>query len=120
MPTDCTELSPAAQAIFAKLEPFFPPDPWKRPCWFADGQVIDNGKHDLRKAADRKQLKERYEGFIGYSITLDAGNYRAEHGSLEGFTEQRHSQIVSSYAERILLLKDLDFQIETQDFVDSL
>jgi hypothetical protein len=119
MSRDCKRLSPAAREIFKKLEPFFPPDPWKKPLWVKSGRVYSNGWHDLKLAADRKKLLESNKSFMGYCIQGKASSFRDKHGSLEGFADEPISKMVAHNALLQLLLEDLDFQIETMDLVEA-
>ncbi|MEK7654377.1 MAG: hypothetical protein AAB345_03850 [Patescibacteria group bacterium] len=119
MATDCEKLSPAAKKIFDKLKPFYPPDPWRKPRWEKDGVVIDNGTYDLRRHADRKRLEDNRQSFLGYMLALAASIHRDGAGSMQGFTEKHFSEHMQQVAEQLLLLRDLDFQIETVDLVDD-
>ena len=119
MPTDGEKLSPKAQMIFKSLEPFFPPDPWKKPRWEAEGRVFDNGWFDLRKRADRTRLAENQKSFLGYLVEMEAIHQKTLTGSLEGFTKMHFTRVMQMCAEIVILLNDLDFQIETGDVVDE-
>jgi hypothetical protein len=117
--TNCEQLSPKAKEIFKKLEPFFPPDPWKKPCWEEEGVVTHNGRYDLRKAADRKKLEDWNKSFVGYILVLQASMYRDSHGGLLiGFDREHITPHMQNVAELLLILQDLDFQIETGDLMD--
>lgn len=115
MAIDCPALSSKAQEIFAKLEPFFPPNPWGKPQWFAEGKISDDGWYDLRLATDRRRLEEKLKGLIGHFVELKAESYRKKHACLTGFTNEHFDPGMQKQAEVLLLLKDLDFQIETLD-----
>ena len=120
MARDCVELSAKAQEIFARMQPYFPPDPWNTPRWMAEGMVHDNGWYDLRLAADRTRLEEKRRSFIGSMVVTAASSYREKTkvtGSLAGFSDERFSFMIQHEAELLLLLQDLDFQIETGDLV---
>lgn len=118
MTRDVDVLSPKAQVIFAKLELYFPPDPWKNPRWLPEGIVKDNWVYDLRKNADRKRLETWENSMIGYSVKTQASMYRDKHqGSLDGFTDTTFPRSIRRHVEVLLIVSDLDFQIETGDIV---
>jgi hypothetical protein len=119
MATDCEVLTPNARKIFEKLKPFFPPDPWKKPNWFEDGTVRDNGLFDLRKSQDRTRLIETSKSTLGSFVELQAIIYQKKNGTLEGFEVDHFGQMIKKEAELLLLLNDLDFQIETADLIDT-
>lgn len=119
MARDCEKLSTGALEIFKKLEPFFPPDPWKNPQWKEEGVVISNWTYDLRKHADRERLEIWTQRRIGSSIRTTAGVLKAKEGSLESFTEQKFGEYIKKLVELLLILDDLSFQIETQDILDE-
>lgn len=113
---DCEKLSPNAIKIFEQIKTFFSPDPWKNPQWSEDGEVYDNGWHDLRKAEDRDKLIKKYEHIIGHVIVLSARN-KMERG--EVFTKSVFNFRASKrWIEIAGLLYDLDFQIETLDLIE--
>ena len=116
---DCETLSPGAAQIFELLKPFFPPDPWKNPRWNEDGTVEDNGKYDLRKSADRHKLLEKTRSTLGQFVETVAGVYQTKNGSLEGFENHHFGPMIRHKVGLLFLLRDLDFQIETGDFVDA-
>ena len=119
MARDCDELSPKARAIFAKLKPYFPPDPWNGPRWKEGGEVEDNGRFDLRLSTDRKRLMNEKGLNIAYLVELSASQYRKTHGnSLKGFRQRRFGRLVEDAVKFFFLLDDLDFQIETGDLVE--
>ena len=119
MARDCEEFSKEAGVIFKRLEPFFPPDPWKNPQWMEEGIVIDNGKFDLRLSADRQKLIQKIESTLGYFVQNAASAYRARRSprSLEGFETEHFGEMIKNKAELLLIIEDLDFQIETYDAV---
>jgi len=115
---DCENLSPKALEIFKKLEPLFPPNPWKTPQWQVEGIVIDNWTYDLRKEADRKRLEEWHLHMIGFKMRSDARRILEESGTLLGVENRHIPQGIQRHLEILLILSDLDFQIETGDFTD--
>lgn len=119
MAINCEVLSPNAQAIFKKLEPYFPLGPWKDAYWLEEGKVRDNGWFDLRLAADRNRLMEQKKSFLGYLVEGAASSFRNKTGSMEGFANEPFSPLTQAHAEILLLLNDLDFQIETLDLVEA-
>ena len=119
MPTDCEALSDNAQAIFAKLQPFYPPDPWDKPQWEAVGRIFDNGWHDLRLAADREKMTRWYKNLLGYLVEMSAIGYMRDHSTLEGFTQLHFTDHMRKVGHELLILNELDFQIETMDLVES-
>lgn len=120
MARDCETLSKKAQAIFNKLKPFFPPNAWGRPFWEREGTIAGDGTLDLRKSADRKHMEEKILSFIGNVVGLEASSFRKNNnGSLSGFKDQKYSAIIQHEAEKLLILRDLDFQIETADVIDG-
>lgn len=113
-------LSVDARAIFEKIKPHFPLDPWGKPRWTEEGKVFDNGWFDLRKKADRRRLEEQRKSFLGYLVQVRARAYRdRNHQSIEGFAGEPFSQVIEDYAELLLFLEDLDFQIETMDLAEN-
>jgi len=119
MNTDCGALSSSAKKIFARIKPFFPPDPWKNQMWADDGRVNTNGWYDLRKSADRKRLMEEKKNFLGYLVESEANMFLEVIGSLERFTSCQFTEMMKREAQLLLLLRDLDFQIETMDVVEE-
>ena len=119
MAVDCKAFSSKAEEIFGKLEPYFPPDPWGKPRWIYGGKVFDNGWYNLCKSKDRMKMIRLKRSLAGYIAEVEAAYYRGRKGSLSGFTRQRFTPLVQNTLELLLLLQDLDFQIETSDFVDS-
>ncbi|MDP2629695.1 MAG: hypothetical protein Q8P45_03295 [Candidatus Harrisonbacteria bacterium] len=118
MARDCEQLSPAAQAIFAKLKPFFPPDPWKRPRWQEEGIIIDNGTFDLRKYEDRKRLEEVHGRHIAFQIITEASQHQ---DNLDDYAigGSPMSKLLRKHIKIVLILQDLDFQIETTDICED-
>jgi hypothetical protein len=122
MAIDCEQLSPNAQKIFEKLKPYYPPDPWDKPQWFPEGIVHEIGspRYDLRKSADRQKLIDWVLHMLGVIVETDASIYaKKRHGSLKGFTRTHFSRMLQHEAEFLLILRDLDFQIETMDLVEG-
>ncbi len=119
MSQDCAVLSPKARAIFEKLKPFFPPDPWGGEHWFEDGRVFDNTMYDLRKSAVRKKLLDETMHTIGYMLYVDVGVYKDQHGTLVGFENEKLSPIVQRPLELLCLLFELHHQIDTMDQMDG-
>jgi len=123
--TDCEQLSANARKIFEKIIPYFGKkglDPWGKPVWEAEGIIHETGspRYDLRTSAGRQKMIDWYQHMIGHSVYIDADSYRRKHRSLQGFTRQRYSRMVRNWAELLVLLYDLDFQIETLDLVESI
>lgn len=113
---DCPKLSPNARKIFEKITTFYPPDPWHQPQWIAEGKVFDNGWYDLRKAKDRDELIRWYERLIGHFIVESA---RVARDKKKKLTHSVFSLRVSKrWIELVVLFYELDFQIETLDFVE--
>ena len=112
------QFSPAAFEIFKKLEPFYPPNPWGRPQWLEGGRVYANGWLDLRDGADREKLMENTRQVIATFVEVAADIHLKEGKSLESFDNERYSKAVVHELERLFILKDLDFQIETGDLAD--
>ncbi len=118
--TDCETLSDGASQIFRKLEPHFPPDPWNKPQWEAEGIVSNNGKFDLRKSFDRDRLERQVRSTIASFVEVKAGVYTKEHGgSLGGFEIDHFGPMIRQKMELLLILRDLDFQIETGDLLEG-
>ncbi|MBI3633822.1 MAG: hypothetical protein HY226_06065 [Candidatus Vogelbacteria bacterium] len=112
---DCEELSPKSREIFEKIKKFFSPDPWKNPRWTEDGRICDSTTfYDLRKSDDRKSRIEWQQHMIGYVIGLNAKRYLRAHPSLEGLGI---SPVAANFIELLHLYEELDYQIETGDFV---
>ena len=118
MATDCEVLSEGAKIIFEKIKPYFPPDPWNSPNWLEEGVVRDNGFFDLRKSQDRTRLIEKTTSALGSFVETVAGVYHTKNGSLEGFEIDHFGMMIRNKVGLLFVLKDLDFQIETMDFVD--
>ena len=116
---DCEALTPSAQKIFETLKPHFPPNPWGRPQWQKEGIVIDNWTYDLRKAADRTRLIDWTIRLIGPAVELEARMLEKEKGSIDTLTEHKFNDHIRHLAKLLLILRELDFQIETQDIVDE-
>ena len=119
MATDCKRLSKNARAIFAKFERFYPPNPWKAPQWKKVGKVYDNGWYDLRKAADRTRLEKWNTELIGVMMVTQASSYKTKKGSLGRFNKEHIPMSINRYVEVVLIIRELDFQIETQDLIDG-
>jgi hypothetical protein len=119
MPTDCEVLSSDAEAIFKKLEPYFPSDPWKKPRWQEEGTVRGDELFDLRKGEDRDRLIRQTLSELGSASEIQALIHRKKDGSLEGFDLAHFGKMVQQRAELLLLLRELDFQIETGDALDT-
>ncbi len=119
MGTDCNVMSPNARKIFEKLKPFYPPDPWQRPMWDEEGRVKDNGSFDLRKSSDRSRLIERSRSTLGSFVETVAGAYETRVGSFDGLEHHHFGLMIKHEVERLKILNDLDFQIETGDLVDA-
>jgi hypothetical protein len=117
MATDCEKLSESAQRIFERLRPYFPPDSWKKPQYTEEGKVCENGWYDLRLSADRTRLISAKLSAIATFVEIQASMHRDGHGSLEKFTESHFPRSIQYLAEQLLILRDLDFQIETGDLV---
>ena len=122
MPIDCPELSQKARAIFEKLKPHFPPDPWGSPKWFEDGRVFrDLGERvfDLRKSADGEKITNDLFHTLGYMLTIAVGVFKDHHGksaNLEGF---RLTPMLLNKLELYDLLTELEYQIEIAPIVDA-
>ena len=112
------QLSPAAFEIFKKLEPFYPPDPWGKTQWKEGGFVYHNGWLDLRKKPGRDQLERQVRETIAMFVEMSAGLYLKEKGTLKGFDREPYPTAVMHQVELLFILRDLDFQVETGDFVD--
>ena len=119
MRTDCEKLSLNALEIFKRLEPFFPPDPWKRPMWKEEGTVEDNGVYDLRKSEDRARLIDGTVKTLGSFVQITASVYKGKNGSFDGFEIEHFGPMIRNKVELLFILNDLDFQIETGDLVDQ-
>ncbi len=119
--TDCVKLSKKSQDIFGKIAAFYPPGPFGHINVRQSGKIRDNSRwYDLKKSKHRKKRIEWVKGMIGYMVGLHADSYRKEHGgSLVGFGKKGNGRLVTRYAEELMLLEDLDFQIETGDLVDG-
>jgi len=117
--TNCKSFSANAIKIFEKIQPYFPPDPWSNPQWIQEGRVKDNEWYDLRKSDDRSRLIEAERSALGHMAQIKAVAHREKHGSLRGFAKKRFSRAIQHQVELLLLLEDLDFQIESLDFVES-
>ena len=126
---DCEKLNPNAQKIFENLKPYFPPNPWKKPCWEPEGRVCPSGNtiwYDLRKSADRNKLIDQERETIGHQTQIAASIHQqnnkcvpnGELGWLKDFTFQHFPRSMQHGVELLLLLLDLDFQIETGDIVE--
>lgn len=113
---DCEKLSPNALKIFEKITAYYPPYPWKRPRWTPNGMVHDNGWHDLRKKEDRDKLIRRWEHTIGATVVMFANqrNNRKKKLTRSVF----NFKMSRRWIELAVLLKELDFQIETMDLVE--
>ena len=113
---DCEKFSPNAREIFNEITKYYPPNPWNQPQWTEDGKVFDNGWHDLRKEFDRTWLITWYERLIGSTIVTLAGDRKNKGGKL---TRDVFSiKLSKRWIELAVLLKELDFQIETLDLVE--
>lgn len=124
MAIDCEQLSPNARKIFEKIILYFGKkglDPWGKPVWKPEGIIHELGSppYDLRTSADRQKLIDWYQRMIGHSVYLDADSYRKNHRSLQGFNRRRYSRLIQHWAELLVLLHDLGFQIETLDLVEE-
>lgn len=119
MATDCKTLTANARKIFERLTAHFPPDPWKNPQWTEEGKVYDNGWHDLRTSADRTKLTEKALHTLGGMVELSASIHRKKHRSLQGFGRAHFPKMMFRTLEILHLLRELDFQIETLDLVES-
>lgn len=119
MSTDCETLSPKAREIFGKLQPFFKPDPWDNPQWREDGMVRDNGELDLKKSADRQKLIDRVVNTLGSFVETTASGYHRRNGTLNGFEIDHFGPMIKDKVALLLILRELDFQIETGDFADA-
>ncbi len=119
MATDCEKLTENAKKIFKKLEPFFPPDPWHRPMWHEGGVVESNGLYDLRKSRDRNGLIEKTISTIGSFVENKANVHQKQNKSLDGFEIAHFGPMIKERVELLFILRELDFQIETLDYVDS-
>lgn len=119
MATDCEKLSPKALKIFEQLKPYFPPDPWGNSNWNEDGTVRSNGLFDLRKSSDRNKLIEKIKSTLGSFVEISAGSYKRKNGSLEGFEIDHFGMMIRREVDLLFTLNELDFQIETLDFVES-
>ena len=111
---DCEKLSPNALKIFEKIKTYYPPDPWKNLQWKEEGLVYDNGWHDLRKGDDRGKLIGRWEHTIGSTIVMFASQNKNKKLTRSVF----HFKMSKRWIEIAVLLKELDFQIETLDLVE--
>lgn len=112
---DCEKLSPNALKIFEKIKKYYPPNPWNKQ-WTEEGMVYDNGWHDLRKGGDRGKLIRRWEHTIGSTIVMFASQCSNRNDKL---TRAVFSfKLSKKWIELAVLLKELDFQIETLDLVE--
>ena len=120
MAQDCVELSPRAREIFEKIVPYFPRDSYGNHQFSKEGKIFEDNWYDLRLATERQAFISRKKYFVGNVVSLQAEAYRKDHGgSLNGFTRQSYSRMTQHTLEILLLIEDLDFQIETGDFVNS-
>ena len=113
---DCEKISPHALDIFEEIKAYYPSDPWSRPQWTEEGKVFDNGWHDLRKKEDREKLITWYEHLIGSTIVVFAG--RDKYDGKELSPSVFHFEMYKKWIELAVLLKELDFQIETLDLAE--
>ena len=83
--------------------------------------MYDNVWHDLRKYETRRRLIGEQISILGAWVELCAEMHRKDRkdGTLRGFTQQHFTRSMQHRAELLLLLRDLDFQIETLDLVES-
>ncbi len=124
MPTDCVTLSANAAKIFAELEPFFPPDSWKRPSWQAEGLVRDAASarlYDLRKAADRQHIQESYRGTIASLLetVASSSSLSFEEMMATPLGKLPFASTAKGLLQKLVILHRLDFQIETMDNVEA-
>lgn len=113
---DCEKLSPNAQKIFEKIKNLYPPDPWQNPQWKEEGLVYDNGWQDLRKSAIRRSLIDSYNHIIGLSITQTAHSFRKANKEMRSC--DINLKIYEAWIDKVIVLEELDFQIETMDLVE--
>ena len=114
---DCKELSPNALNIFKQIKKYYPPDPWNEPRWTEEGKVFDNGWYDLRTGGDRGKLIGHYEYQIGATVVIFAEGVKKRN---EELTESvLNLSLSKKWIELTILLKELDFQIETLDLVED-
>ena len=113
---DCEKLSPKALKIFKQIKTYFPLDPWSKPQWVKEGGLYNNGRYDLRKKNDRQRLIKWHEGLIGSTIVLFARSARDSGNKLT--RSVFHFKGCKKWIELTILLYELDFQIETLDFID--
>lgn len=114
---DCSELSPNARRIFEKITVFYPPDSWNEPQWTEEGRVFDNGWYDLREAKDRDKLIKWYERLIGHHLVGSVCFARDRKEKPIPFV-LFNFRMYEKWIELVVLLYELDFQIETLDFVE--
>ncbi len=119
MAINCRDFSTNAKKIFDKIVTFFPDDSFGAPQTRLGWEVCDNSIwYDLRQSEHRRFLIESRKNFLGHLLGIRARTFRDKNnGSLEGLTEQRYTRTLQHNAELLLLFEDLDFQIETGDFV---
>src|SRR3989344_2441299 len=105
------ELTPNSLKIFEKIKEHYPPDPWQNPQWTPEGKVYDNGWRDLRVKKDRDFLIHWYEHLIGSTIVTFTADIVRQSNKLNksGFNLKMYGK----WIELTVLLRDLDFQIET-------
>jgi len=116
---DSETLSPKALEIFSKLKPFYVQDSWGNPQWKEEGIIIDNGPYDLRKKTERQRLEQTQKQIIGFLMFLCAKKIMKDESTLIGLTSNHIPISVQRHLEILLILDELDFQIETMDFVDG-
>ncbi|MBX4190120.1 hypothetical protein KW791_02395 [Candidatus Parcubacteria bacterium] len=110
---DCEKLTPNALKIFEKIKSLYPPDPWGHGQWEEEGRIYDNGWHDLRKEQDREKLIKWYAHMIGSSVITFAEAQQMKTGK---FTKKSfHFKMSKEWILKALILRELDYQIETQD-----
>jgi hypothetical protein len=118
MAVDCANLSKNALRIYKKLKRFFPPGPFGRVRWLKEGTVEDNGELDLRKSEDRNRLIERTILTLGSFVENAASVYTTKNRTLDGFEIDHFGPMIKNKVELLIILRELDFQIETGDFLD--
>jgi hypothetical protein len=119
MATDCETFSLKAREIFAKLQRIFKPSPFGVPQWREEGVVVDNGEFDLRKSADRQKLIDTTVNTLGSFVEVTALSYLRKNGTLNGFEVDHFGMMIKDKVALLLILRELDFQIETGDFADA-
>lgn len=114
---DCEKLTPNAQKIFEQIKEHYTPDSWNIQQWTEDGHIYDNGWKDLKKQEVRYKLMNFYENVIGSSVitSAEAEQRRAGKYGKKVF----NFKMSKRWIDIVILLRALDFQIETMDLVDQ-